>query len=365
MISTDTLRHFQPDYTTAKAHFLAVATKAGTPLAHPVAHTGPHGETLASHSLWLGPEHARRVLVLLSGTHGVEGLCGSALQCDLLAQLHTGTLRLPADTACLMVHLLNPWGCAWLRRCDQQGIDLNRNFMDFSKPLPDNPGYTVLRDQLFNTDAAARRQALHEYAERYGRTALEIAVSGGQYHDPAGPFYGGTAPAEANLLIRHLMARYALAQRQLAVIDLHTGLGPYGYGEIICDHPLDSAGTATAQQWYGEAVTLPAAGTSSSVPKEGLLDYAWHRIMGAGSCFVTLEFGTYSTDQLFDIILADHQLHRHGLPPWQAPETQRVKSAMQAHFCPARQQWQELAVFRTRQVVRLALAGLAHPEDPS
>lgn len=360
MISPDTLRHFQRDYAAAKAHFLALASRAGTPVAHPLTHTGPHGEALASHSLWLGPEQATRVMVVLSGTHGVEGLCGSALQCDLLAQWLAGALVLPGDTACLLVHLLNPWGCAWLRRCEQEGVDLNRNFVDFSKPLPDNPGYTALRDQLFSTDSTARQQALHEYAERYGQTALEIAISGGQYSDPGGPFYGGSAPTQANLLIRHLMTHHQLAQRQLAVIDLHTGLGPYGYGEIICDHPLGSPGTATAHRWYGDAVTLPAAGTSSSVPKEGLLDYAWHRIMGANSCFVTLEFGTFSTEQLFDVILADHRLHRQGLPRWDATATRRIKDAMLAHFFPAQQQWQELAIFRSRQVIRLALAGLAH-----
>src|SRR5690606_18679759 len=101
-------------------------------------------------------------------------------------------------------------------------------------------------------------------------------------------------------------------ERQLAVIDLHTGLGPYGHGEIICDHPAASVGTATAQRWYGEAVTLPELGTSFSAPKLGLMDYGWHAIMGDKSCFVTLEFGTGSTERLFRVLLDDHALHAQG-----------------------------------------------------
>lgn len=359
MISPDALQHFQPDYRATTEQFLARARAVGIPVEHSLEHTGPADEPLASHSLWLGAPDADNVLILLSGTHGVEGLAGSAIQADMLAELHAGALHLPPDCACLLVHLLNPWGCAWLRRCDQQGIDLNRNFVDFNQPLPANSGYQTLRDTLFEHDSRQRQQTLASYGDRYGRTALEIAISGGQYSDPAGPFFGGHGPAAANELIHTLIREHQLSHRRLAVIDLHTGLGPYGYGEIICDHMPDSDGTRTAQRWYGDAVTLPAAGTSSSVPKEGLLDYAWHRIMDAESCFVTLEFGTYSTDQLFEVILADHRLHRHGLPDWHAATTRAVKQAMRDHFYPRQRQWQELVLFRSRQVIRLALDGLA------
>ncbi len=152
------------------------------------------------------------------------------------------------------------------------------------------------------------------------------------------------------------MQRYSLQQRDLAVIDLHSGLGSFGYGEIICDHDPNSPATAVACQWYGESVTLPALGTSSSVPKTGLLDYAWHAIMNDKSCYITLEFGTFKTDQLFEILLRDHQL-------WAQPDTMPARvehrKVMRHHFCPDDQAWKEMVLFRARQVIAQALRGLS------
>ncbi|MGR8934440.1 MAG: DUF2817 domain-containing protein [Gammaproteobacteria bacterium] len=317
--------------------------------------SGPDGERLYSDSLWRGPSDASRVLVLSSATHGIEGYAGSAIQLDVLKLLQGDAFVLPENTALLIVHALNPWGYAWQRRCDEQGVDLNRNFVDFNRPLPDNPGYNALRWALFAHDGGQRQAAFEEWRRHYGRESLECAVSGGQYSDPLGPFYGGQAPTHGRQVLERIIQTYALANRRLAVIDLHTGLGPYGYGEIICDHAPDSDGAKTGHRWYGDALTLPALGTSSSVPKLGLIDYAWHALMNAHSCFVTLEFGTYSTERLFEVILRDHQL-------WAEPanDAQRIchRQAMRRHFCPDDPAWREMVLFRARQVIIQALNGL-------
>jgi len=360
LLDTRTLSLFKRHYTDARSGFLEHANRVPKLLCcdpHPLEQRGPNGEALFTDCAWIGSDGAQRVLVLISGTHGVEGYAGSAIQSDFLEQLANRQWQLPDDTAVLLVHTLNPWGMAWLRRCDQNGVDLNRNFIDFSQPLPDNPGYRQLRDSLL-ADAVTRDAALADYRQQHGQTALELAVSGGQYSDPHGPFYGGSGKSPANQLIHTLINRYALGERRLAVIDLHTGLGPYGYGEVICDHAPDSAGARIAHTWYGDSVTLPLAGTSSSVPKQGLLDYAWHAIMDSNSCFVTLEFGSYPVAQLFNGLLEDHRLHAHSTVDWQSRETVRIKKNLLQHFCPDDDQWRELVLLRARQIIRLALEGL-------
>lgn len=317
---------------------------------------GPAAEELVTDSVWIGDQQADNVVVVLAGTHGVEGLAGSAIQTDLLGLLAERHLDCPEQTALLLVHALTPWGFAWLRRCDADGVDLNRNGVDFSATLPENSGYDALRPALFSGDAEQRKQVFEQYSRSHGRTALEIAISGGQYHDPAGPFYGGQSPAHGRLVCEDLIEHYDLSRRRLAVIDLHTGLGPYSYGEIICDHAPDSAGATVARQWYGDSVTLPLAGTSSSVPKLGLLDFLWHAIMDQRSCYVTLEFGTYSVDRLFEVLLRDHQL-------WARDDFNDARlahsSQMRHHFCPNDSAWQEMVLLRARQVIAQAIRGVS------
>ncbi len=316
----------------------------------------PEGELLATDVIWLGERSAGNVLILLGGTHGIEGFAGSAIILDSLELFVNHWLTLAPDTALLIVHALTPWGYAWLRRCDEDGVDLNRNYIDFNLPVPENPGYLELRDALFCPDETQRITLFYKFEQRHGRTAFEIAVSGGQYTDPSGPFYGGTQPAHGRQVTEELIKSFHLSEKNLAVVDIHSGLGAYGYGELICDHALDSPGFSIAKRWYGDAATFPALGTSSSVPKLGLMDYLWHKIMNRHSCHVTLEFGTFATDQLFAVLLRDHllwsQQTRHS-------EREQHSRLMLRHFCPQDAAWRELVLFRARQVIDQALRGLA------
>ncbi len=319
--------------------------------------TNESDTSLICQTAWLGPVDASRVLVVIGGTHGVEGFAGTAVQVDWFNLLASEEVTLPTDTAILCINALNPWGYMHCRRCDEQGIDVNRNFVDFSQPFPENPGYERLRPLLALTDKAERRQALASFARQEGQRDFEIAFSGGQYNDPCGPFYGGNGPGFSRTVIETLISDNALAERRLAVVDVHTGLGPYGYGEVICDHPLGSAGVNVAHNWYGPGCGLPLVGTSSSVPKLGLLDYAWHHIMGGESCFVTLEFGTLGTDSLFDVLQDEASVWTQEYPP--ASSLSAAASAMRSHFYPEDGGWREAVIFRARQVLQQALRGVS------
>ncbi|MCF7847310.1 MAG: M14 family metallopeptidase [Kiritimatiellales bacterium] len=349
---TDVQDAFPNSYVQAHEQFIRLLPSIALPRE---SHSFPLTAALSTETVWIGPPEADRVLVLISATHGVEGAVGAAVQHDFLAHLRTRP-RLPPHTAILLVFALNPYGFAMSRRCDGDGIDLNRNFVDFKVPLPENPGYLQLMEAIYCPDPERRRRMLDEYRREHGEEAYEIAISGGQYADPHGPFFGGTGPGHGNRTIERIIDHYRLEGRHLAVVDVHSGLGPYGHGELICDHLPEDAGFKTAMQWYGPSAAAPATGESSSVRKEGLLDYRWHTLMQNRGCFVTLEFGTYPIQNLFDVVLNDHCIWKTGDPE----AIRKSAAAMREHFCPADGYWRELVLLKARQVIRQALNGLNH-----
>jgi hypothetical protein len=95
------------------------------------------------------------------------------------------------------------------------------------------------------------------------------------------------------------------------------------------------------------------------VPKAGLLDYGWMNALGTAVTFVTLEFGTYPVEEMFQQLRADHMLHRAGLPDWRAPETRAIKQALKRHFCPDEESWRHMVLTRGREVFGQAEQGLA------
>lgn len=253
---------FRPDYRSAREAFLTAARGAGARLiSHPLPdHRGPAGEPLAIDAAALGPAEPESLLLLISGTHGVEGLAGSGCQVGvLLDELHGA---LPAGCGLLLIHALNPHGFAWLRRGNEDNVDLNRNGLDFRGPLPQNPAYDALHAALLpgDWDGPERQRAdtlLESFIREEGMAAYQAALQRGQYTHPTGLFYGGSRPSwSLSTLGRILSTTLGPACRRLAVIDLHTGLGPWGYGELI-----GSGSTGTdwerLQRWYGPEVTRP------------------------------------------------------------------------------------------------------------
>src|SRR5437868_3348871 len=84
---------FSGSYAQARQKFRAAAPSA---VAYPISEKGPAGESLTTEAAYFGDPKARKLLVIISGTHGLEGYCGSAAQLLFLkAGLHK---KLPPST---------------------------------------------------------------------------------------------------------------------------------------------------------------------------------------------------------------------------------------------------------------------------
>ena len=356
---------FSDDYKGARALFRERAAAAGGKLSlYENPNSGPYGEALATDCAWFGPEDAAKVMVLVSATHGVEGFCGSGAQMDWMATGRAG-LDQP-DTAVLLVHAINPYGFAWLRRTTEEGVDLNRNCIPFENGLPANEGYSELADAFLprtrdEVTLKAAKEALEAYRTKHGAKAFSVARSSGQYTHPEGYFYGGTGPTWALQTINKICDDFRLSERKsVAVIDYHTGLGSFGYGEPIVGHSPGTSGQARCRAWYGTSLGEPMLGKSSSVVIAGLTQYAWARKIGDEKLtFIALEYGTFDPETGAEALRDEHWLHAYGKVDWSSEETLKIKNALKRFYHPGTQDWKELVLMRSRQVIAQTLGGLA------
>ncbi len=356
-VSTD--QYFCYDYTTCRAGLLAALERLSVLPQQRLSWSCDDGAGLQCDAVWLGPATAKKILVLISGTHGVEGYAGSAIQRYLLDALYVGGESLPDDTAILVIHALNPWGMLWGRRCDAQGIDTNRNFVDFEQLPAPAEEYPDLLEAFATKDAQERRRELATLALQWGQRRYEEVLSGGQYQADWAPFYGGRAPGFARDCIEQLSQHWGLHEREQIVLDLHTGLGPWSFGELISDHAHGSKANDYAYRLFGEAVACTHSGDSFSVPKRGLLDFHWHEMMQEMGCFLTLEFGSYGTEALFRVLLDDHRFWLHHDGCKEAALHAPIKEAMLRHFCPRDTFWQQSVLWRSWQVAQGSLSFFA------
>jgi hypothetical protein len=353
---------FSESYADARAKFCAAAATAGGAIRswlnpHGV---GPHGEKLHLDTARFGRADADKMLVMISSTHGVEGHCGSGAQ---IAWLRTGgPAKLPPDVGALLVHAINPYGFAWTRRVNEDNVDLNRNFVDHDKGYPRNEGYLAIADAIlprdWSTESRAESQRiLDAYAQKHGAFALQGAISGGQHTHPDGVFYGGLKPTWSNRAIRAIAREELGRTRRVGVIDYHTGLGPFGHGELICAVAPGAKSYARAKAWYGEEMTSPESGTSTSAVVTGAMTDAFpQELPDAEVTSIAIEYGTYSVPEVLDAVRADNWLHQRG--DLDSPVGKKIKAEMKERFFPAGDKWREMVWTRADQTIGWALKGL-------
>ncbi len=356
---TDTL--FAQTYAEARGKFLAAAQAAGLAVqshAHPL--PGRDGELLAMDVVRAGSADAQHLLLVTSACHGVEGFCGSGVQNALLADAGFHAEAARAGVAVLYVHGLNPWGFSWWRRTTHENVDLNRNWHDFTSPLPANPGYEELAS-AFVPDVwpptPENEARLAAYTAAHGARALQTALSSGQHNHPDGLFYGGRAPTWSQQTLRTVLRTHATRCTQLAWIDLHTGLGPSGHGEKIYAGHDDAATVARARAWWGD-VTSIYDGSSTSARLTGMMfDAAYQVCAQATYTGIALEYGTLPWDDVTSALRADQWLQNHP----EAPPAQRaaIKRQLRDAFYVDTPAWKRQIVEQGLLAARQALAGLA------
>ena len=355
---------FSEDYAEAREKFLAAARQDGALLSHyQHPHLSPHGEALYTDVANVGPRDAPAVLVICSGTHGIEGFAGSGIQtgllrCGLAAKLQPGQ-------RIVFIHALNPYGFAHVRRANEDNVDVNRNFLDHAEAYPENLGYESVASLL----EPRRLSRLHEavafgralvFLARHGRAKAHAAVSRGQHVHANGLFFGGTSEVWSNTTLRTIAAQHVGPCERMVFADLHTGLGAFGHGTAIIRAAEGSPAFARAQDWWGDICESDVVDNPLGQAQIGSIGWAQPSVFEAEELTsAVLEFGTLPAPTALFALRAENSLHHFGGA--NDPAAQKIRARLRRAFYPDSAGWRDRVWKQGLDFACRALTGLATP----
>ena len=345
---------FSADYFIARDRFRCAAGAASS--AYDLAATGPNGEKLSIDIAWIGDPAARRLLFVTSGIHGVEGFAGSALQCAFLA----AKIEPLPDCAVALVHALNPWGFAHLRRVNENNVDLNRNFLVAPGAYSGAPPEYRVLNRFLNPPSPPAADAFHlragYHAARHGLHALRKAIATGQYEHARGLFFGGNCLEQSSAILLRWLSERCAGVKQMLALDLHTGLGRFAAITLLATRNTAAERVAA----LSDALAMPIA-QGGAVERSGayfargaMLDALPETLPHARIDALTAEFGTYGGLRMLHALREENRWHHYGSGEQDHPAKRRLA----ATFNPDSAHWRDAVLAQGTQLLSRALAAL-------
>lgn len=322
------------------------------------------------------PGRAEGMVIHMSGTHGVEGYAGSAIQLAYLAQKQRET-ELPSV---ILVHAVNPHGMENFRRTNENNVDLNRNGLQergwrilaqaldsstssSSVSEEDLSFFNLIRNQKDQREKMAlffrplvlwgsyMLSSMLSWCTsilallRHGQPRLKRAMVLGQYHNATDVFYGGdrlqaSLVALGTWMDEHVTVKKEWDSEVLTIVDVHTGLGKKGEDTILYGD-IDNAKSVVCQWFPGSECKSEQAG-SVSAGYEGVQGFVmgWllARLLGqpvesnlSPHLAIAQEFGTLPSVLVGNSLVLENAGRQVGLE-WGNRTTRRT-------FYPADAEW--------------------------
>lgn len=196
-------------------------------------------------------QKSKKLLILTSGTHGLEGYVGSAVQQMTMNEILSDELL--DEVGILFVHAVNPYGFKHTRRATENNVDFNRN-CDISNSLFsfENKGYDELLGLTSpqgkaNTGSLKNKFfmliAINQIVQK-SMSVLKQAILEGQYKHEKGIYFGGFDFEPQVAILSKVFKSVAADYDTVFNIDLHTGYGERGTAHLF-PNPIDDSNVKT------------------------------------------------------------------------------------------------------------------------
>lgn len=354
---------FSPDYATARARFRsATIAPEWHHEAYGITASGLTDDELTIDVARYGSATADRLLIISSGLHGTEAPFGSAVQLAWLNSLPHGWTP-PTGVAVLLIHSLNPYGHAMIRRANEDNVDLNRNFLE-----PEQ--FAVLKEQTAKSFGPLdpyvnppRPPGLINWfpivfpwmALRFGMKTLQHVLPAGQYAYPKGIFYGGEAHSQSTQIVMNEMPHWIGPARQVLHLDFHTGLGRFATYKLLASDPADSERVRLAERIFGSQHVEADHLTPGGYHNHGDIgEWLSGRFSDRTYLYLCAEFGSYGSTRVIGALRRENQVHFWG--DREGKTYKRVKRECRNIFVPESLRWREACVGDALAVIELAIA---------
>ncbi len=316
----------------------------------------------------------KNVIVVISGTHGLEGPAGSHVQLKLDEKIRSLG---GSGIGIMLIHALNPYGYHHGRRVDAQNIDVNRSG---GTEFVTRSSYQEVRHlvelELWST--ASERLLREQFDSPDTRRSCQAAIMSGQFDYPNGLFYGGSPGACWSMkVLRKIMGDFLASGmfsrgKRIAILDVHTGLGDYGRGELYSPAlGLDDPLAMQTQRWLGrlgKEVQFPLArdARSSSAPVSGDILSALYRFLPYDTVMpIAVEMGTkWSVADLVVSMVAENWIHHHP-GKLSSKEENSIRQRINEGFFPgSNQTWLDLVWERCLNVFSACEEWLRQEPEP-
>ena len=299
------------------------------------------------------------LIVLTTGVHGMEGYIGSVMLDVFFEEIYP-TLN-TETTGVLVVANVNPYGMKYLRRYNENNVDLNRNFiLDWdSFDLSSNKEYPKV-DTFLQPEGKIGNGLWHEVgfylslaktAVTDGADTISDALLTGQYEYPQGVYYGGTGDEASTVYLKDVFSRCLDSSYENIVhIDIHSGYGPR-YNMVIFNSVFETMTEAESQAAFGYDYIIAHDSESFYATTGDTTDFfyrlAQQKQTEADLFSTCFEFGTIG-NAFFDTILSlkytVDENRNHWYPTTNATTEQIIHENYMELFYPTEAAWREKTV---------------------
>ena len=299
------------------------------------------------------------LILLTTGVHGMEGYIGSVMLDVFFAEVYP-TLD-TENTGILIVANVNPYGMKYMRRYNENNVDLNRNFIEDwdSFDRASNTEYPKV-DKFLQPEGKMGNAFWHEVgfylslakeAIFTGADTISDALLTGQYEYPEGVYYGGDGDEKSTTYLKGVFRECLDSEYENIVhVDIHSGYGPR-YNMVIFNSVQDETTEAEAREMFGYDYII-AVDSEEFYPTFGdTTDYFYRLKNGMESdkelystCF---EFGTIG-DSFIDSILSLKYTVDENRQHWYPTENEITAAVVRENyyelFYPTETKWREKTV---------------------